>query len=137
MRFQKMTVYDTIADKTCNPNIETIFVPQNGTGTSTSTNYVKANNFDWQSLIALLMWILAVLYSRCVMDSVQLFIFIFSNCLFEALIASSYPSVCSFKIKLFTLRRLIKILDQIHLQTWNRYCFCSKNVDQSRSFPNL
>lgn len=50
-------------DRACNPNIETIFVPQNGTGTSTATDYVKANNFDWQSLLALLMWILAVLYS--------------------------------------------------------------------------
>lgn len=102
MRFQKLTVYDTIADKTCNPNIETIFVPQNGTGTSTSTNYVKANNFDWQSLIALLMWILAVLYSRCVMDSVELFIFIFSNVYLKPLIAISYPSVCTLKTELLS-----------------------------------
>nr|XP_022341521.1 serine incorporator 3-like isoform X3 [Crassostrea virginica] len=50
-------------DKTCNPNIENIIVPKNGTSSTTSDNYVKANNFDWQSLLALLMWILAVLYS--------------------------------------------------------------------------
>lgn len=72
-----MTFDDTIADRTCNPSIETIFV--NETGTPTATDYVEANNFDWQSLLALLMWILAVLYSRCVMGLVQMNIFIFSD----------------------------------------------------------
>lgn len=57
---------DTIADTECNPSIETIFIQNNVTGTPIATDYVKADNFDWQSLLALLMWILAVLYSRCV-----------------------------------------------------------------------
>lgn len=57
---------DAIADTECNPSIETIFIKDNVTGISTATDYVKADNFDWQSLLALLMWILAVLYSRCV-----------------------------------------------------------------------
>lgn len=55
---------DTIADRECNPSIETIF--ENNNGTLIATDYVEADNFDWQSLLALLMWILAVLYSRCV-----------------------------------------------------------------------
>lgn len=46
---------DTIADTECNPSIETIF--ENKTGTLTPTDYVEADNFDWQSLLALLMWI--------------------------------------------------------------------------------
>lgn len=50
-------------DTECNPSIETIFIKDNVTGTTTPTDYVKADNFDWQSLLALLMWILAVLYS--------------------------------------------------------------------------
>lgn len=70
---------DTIADTECNPSIETIFIKDNVTGTTTPTDYVKADNFDWQSLLALLMWILAVLYSRCVMGLVQMNIFIFSD----------------------------------------------------------
>lgn len=69
---------DTIADTECNPSIETIFIKDNVTGISTPTDYVEADNFDWQSLLALLMWILAVLYSRCVMGLVQMNIFIFS-----------------------------------------------------------
>lgn len=68
---------DTIADRECNPSIETIF--DNKTGTPTPTDYVEADNFDWQSLLALLMWILAVLYSRCVTGLVQMNIFIFSD----------------------------------------------------------
>ncbi|XP_048727691.2 serine incorporator 3-like isoform X2 [Ostrea edulis] len=49
-------------DKTCNPNLEHLFLngssADNGNG-----DFVKSNSFDWQSLLALLLWILAVLYS--------------------------------------------------------------------------
>ncbi|CAG5130432.1 unnamed protein product, partial [Candidula unifasciata] len=51
-------------DKSCNPNLKDIFVPIVSNQTTPSNTVIAQSNvFDWQGIIALIIWLAAVLYS--------------------------------------------------------------------------
>jgi hypothetical protein len=53
-----------ISDRACNPTLEEIFSANRTSTESVDANKSTVSQFDGQSIVALLIWLFAVLYSR-------------------------------------------------------------------------